>query len=210
MTRTRVKVCGVTRPRDAELAVSLGADLIGLNFWPGSPRVVSLERAREIAAAVAGEATLVGVFVNQSRREIGELERRVPLDLVQFHGDEGPDELAAFGERAIKVFRPTADFSPTLLDGYSEVWGFLFDRAHPTLRGGSGQAWPYERIGGLDCGRPVLVAGGLRPENVARAIRSSGAWGVDVCSGVETSPGVKSPEAMSRFFAEVCNVEKAG
>lgn len=211
-----VKICGVTRPEDAELAVELGADLVGLNFYPPSPRFVETARAVEIARAVAGRVPLVGVFVNRPREEIEELVETVGLARVQLHGDEGPGEAAAFGARAVKVFRRPELPPAAELAAYRQVWGFLFDVPHATLYGGTGEAWSWGRIVAAPdlaervAGRPVLVAGGVGPGNAAGILRAAAAaggprpqLGLDVCSGVESAPGIKDRDLLERFFSEV-------
>ena len=208
-----VKVCGVTRVDDALAAVELGAALIGLNFHPASPRYVQVEAAAEIAAAVRGRARVVGVFVNRPSAEIEAVDAAVGLDLVQLHGDEGPDEAAAFGGRAIQVVRvppqdpPTAAALSRDLARYPAAWGFLFDVRHPALYGGSGETFGWRLLAGLDravlAGRPLLVAGGIVADNAARALAESGADGVDVASGVESAPGIKDRGKMERLFQEV-------
>jgi phosphoribosylanthranilate isomerase len=209
MSRVKVKICGVTRVEDARLAAELGADYLGLNFFAASPRLVEPEQAAEIARAVRGRLAIVGVFVNESRERVEELAEKVPLDLVQLHGDEGPEEIAAFGRRAIKVFRVREDFDPDQVSAYPTAGALLFDCGHPSLYGGTGLAWPYERIAGLKVEQPVLVAGGIGSENARQAIEASGAGGIDVCSGVESSPGIKDHEAMKRLFREVRHGQEA-
>jgi phosphoribosylanthranilate isomerase len=211
MTRPLVKICGVTRPGDADLAVDLGADLIGLNFYPPSPRCLSVEAAREIADAVAGRAFLVGVFVDRSPAEIEEIAAGVGLDLVQLHGDEGPEAAAALGVRALKAFRVAPAegerLDPALLAPYPDAWGFLFDVRDERLYGGTGRTWCYRSLAGLAgaaaAGRPVLVAGGIAPGTARAALEASGAAGVDVCSGVESAPGIKDPLLLLRLIEEV-------
>ncbi|HEX3532475.1 MAG TPA: phosphoribosylanthranilate isomerase [Thermoanaerobaculia bacterium] len=202
----KVKICGVADPANAEMAVGLGADLLGLNFCAASPRYVSVARAREIAEAVRGRVTLVGVFVNSSRQEIEDVAGRVGLDLLQFSGDEGPDELAPFAGRAIKAFRSGGDPGAAALAPYDDVWGLLFDAPHGTLYGGTGAAWSYESVAQAVRrlpGRRVFLAGGLGPDNVRRAIEVSHPFAVDVCSRVESAPGIKDPELLRRLFQEV-------
>jgi phosphoribosylanthranilate isomerase len=208
MGRTRIKICGVTREQDAARAAELGADFVGLNFWPGSRRCLEVALARRIAARVRGQVQLVGVFVNQSGGEVREISRQVGLDLVQFHGDETPDHVGAFGDRAIRAFRVGVDFDPSVIHDFPEVWGYLFDCDHPTLLGGTGVSWPYERVVGLSDDKPVIVAGGLRRSNVLQAVARSGADIVDVCSGIESQPGIKDPELMKRFIREVHHAEE--
>jgi phosphoribosylanthranilate isomerase len=203
MSGVSIKICGVTRVEDARLAAELGADYLGLNFFAASPRSVEPERAAEIARAVGGRLAIVGVFVNESRERIDAVADTVPLDLIQLHGDEGPAEVAAFGPRAIKVFRVREDFDPDQVSAFPTARAFLFDCGHPSLYGGTGLTWPYERIAGLEVEQPVWVAGGIGPANVRQAIRQSGAAGIDVCSGVEASPGIKDHDAMKRLFQEV-------
>ncbi|HVS01316.1 MAG TPA: phosphoribosylanthranilate isomerase [Thermoanaerobaculia bacterium] len=202
MSRLRVKVCGVTRPPDAEAAVELGVDLVGVNLWPGSPRAVSVAQARDIAAAVAGAATLVGVFVRQGA-EVAAAMAAAALDLAQLHGDEGPPEVAALEGRAIKVFRVADAFDPRQLAPYQQAWGFLFDCRHPRLWGGSGEGWRFEAVRGLPAGKPILVAGGVRPGRVGEVLRRCAPWGIDVCSGVESAPGIKDHDLMRQLFEEV-------
>jgi phosphoribosylanthranilate isomerase len=218
VSRPLVKVCGVTSAGDAIAAVELGADLVGLNFHPPSPRFVATERAAEIAAAVrraaAGRAEarpvrLIGVFVDLPRREVLAIDAAVGLDLVQLHGDETADEVAAFGGRALQVFRlppaaapPAAELAARLA-AHPAAWGFLFDVRHESLYGGTGESWRWSAVAGLRDPRPRLVAGGIGPENVRRALAESGATGVDVCSGVESAPGVKDRGRMERLFAEL-------
>jgi phosphoribosylanthranilate isomerase len=206
MERVRVKICGVTRPEDAELAIELGADFVGLNFYPGSPRFLDSHRSMEIASAVAGRASLVGVFVNATGEMVEDTSAEVGLDLLQFHGDERREEIERFGHRAIKVLRVGRQPPANVLAAWSGIWGFLIEGRHETLYGGSGVAWRYEMISALSRDRPVLVAGGLRPDNVAEAVRRCSPWGVDVCSGVEREPGLKDPVLMRQFFEEVSRI----
>lgn len=203
MRQVRVKICGVTRVRDALRAVELGADFLGLNFYPPSPRHLEVEAARRIADAVRGRTRLVGVVVNPEAGRVEELFDRVGLDLIQFHGDESPQRVAPWAERAIRAFRwrdgdDAPDPSP-----WNDVWGWLFDYHEVGRYGGTGRTWSYERISGLGDGRPVFVAGGVGPGNARQAATASGAWGIDVCSGVESSPGIKDSELLERLFDEV-------
>lgn len=226
-TRSMIKICGVTRPEDAALAVELGADLVGLNFYPPSPRALDPERDRalveEIVAAVrekgtagtetgrfiggggGGRPLVVGVFVDERPERVEEIASIAGLDLVQLHGEESPEVAARFGGRAIKVFRRDTVPEPDEIAAYGQAWGFLFDVPARAGRdpGGTGMSWEYEMLAALASDRPVLVAGGIRPGNARRALEASGADGVDVCSGVESAPGVKDPERMRRLFEEV-------
>lgn len=198
-----VKICGVTRVEDAERAVELGASHLGLNFHPPSPRFVDADRARRIADSVRGRVELVGVFVNRPIAEVEELAERVGLDLLQFHGDETASAIQPLASRAIKAFRLDGSWSESVLDDFADVWGFLVEGRHPTLYGGTGESWGYERIAAIDFAKPVLLAGGIKPGNARQALDASGAWGLDVCSGVESAPGVKDAGLLERLFAEL-------
>ena len=195
--RTRVKICGITRLRDAELAVELGADFLGLNFYPASPRCLDLAAAGRIAAAVGDRVRLVGVTVNAAPRRIEEI---LPLvELIQFHGEEGPEAIRPWAGRAIKVLRPEAE-EPDPAARFPDVWGFLLEPRRPGY-GGSGQSWDYAAAVRPATARPCFVAGGIGPGNARLA--AAGAWGIDVCSGVESRPGIKDAGLMQRLFSEL-------
>lgn len=218
-----VKICGVTRPEEARRAVELGADLVGINFHPPSPRYVEPSAARRIADAVRAAAAglearrrrpeVVGVFVNLPGARVEAIAEEAGLDRVQLHGDEGPEVAARFGARALPVFRVDAarpERPP--LELYPRAWGFLFDIRHPSLYGGTGVEWSYRELAafrapddapGTLAGRPYLVAGGLSPGNAARALGESGAAGIDVCSGVESAPGKKDLARVEQLLKEV-------
>jgi phosphoribosylanthranilate isomerase len=201
----KIKICGVTDPANARAAVEIGADYLGLNFYPGSPRFVTVQRALEIAAEVAGRAPLVGVFVDAPAPEVEEIAGRVGLDLVQFSGGEGPEAVAPFAGRAIKAFR-TGGLPPREeLKAYGEIWGVLIDAPHATLYGGTGEGWDYETAGGPRRGmddRRLFLAGGIGPGNARRAAAAA-PYALDVCSRVESAPGIKDLELLRRLFEEV-------
>ena len=207
MIPPRVKICGVTRVEDALLAVDQGAEFVGLNFWPRSPRYLTLEAARPIAEAIAGRTRLVGVWVDPDRDQAATLAGELGLDLFQFHGDEEPTSVSWFPGRVIKALRVEVGFHGSELNRFEDAWGFLFDCAPAGTFGGTGRSWSYERIAVLETPKPILLAGGLDPGNVARAVVASGADIVDVCSGIEASPGVKDAELLEQFIREVQNVE---
>jgi phosphoribosylanthranilate isomerase len=194
-----VKICGLTRPADAELACRAGAGAIGLNFWSGSKRFVEDGLAREILAAVTPGVLKVGVFVNASRREVGERVARLGLDLAQLHGDEAPAAwTGSDGTRLIRALRVADQGSLAQAEGWTPRY-FLYD-AFAEGYGGAGQLAPWEIVarGGR---RPFLLAGGLHPDNVAAAIAMVRPDGVDVASGVETSPGIKEAAKLAAFIA---------
>lgn len=207
---TKVKVCGVIDPDNAWMAVNLGADFLGLNFYPRSPRFVGPGRAQEIAEAVRGRTTLVGVFVNAPLPEIEETVERVGLDLVQLSGDEEPDPFAQLASRSIKVFRTGGDPGDEALAPWADGWGLLFDAPHGSLYGGTGNTWGYNTVSRIRdrlAGRRVFLAGGLGPDNVRQAIEAARPFAVDVCSRVESAPGIKDPELLRRLFEEVRNAQ---
>jgi phosphoribosylanthranilate isomerase len=206
----RIKICGVTRPGDAAHAAACGAEAIGINFFTGSPRFVSTVLAREIVAAVGGRAEVVGVFVNASPGTIIALCGRLGIRRVQLHGDEPPGDasrIPLWRMKAVHADR-TPDL-PSLLAYPCEA--FLFDAGGKGAYGGTGRelAWGElaERFPGVADGRcpggarkPWLLAGGLTPENVERAIIAARPFGVDVASGVESSPGRKDPGKVKMFI----------
>jgi phosphoribosylanthranilate isomerase len=205
----KVKICGVTEPENARAVADLGADFLGLNFCAKSPRYVEPALAREIADAVRGRVRLVGVFVNAASAEVSAIADRVGLDLLQFSGDEGPREVAPFAARAIKVFRSGGDPGLAALAPYGDAWGLLFDAPHGTLFGGTGVAWGYEAVARTvqrlqgPPGRRVFLAGGLGPQNVRHAVQAVHPYAVDVCSRVESAPGLKDLKLLRRLFQEV-------
>ncbi len=160
MSRALIKICGVTSVSDAVACADLGVDLLGLNFWPRSPRYLEVEQARAIADSVRGRVDLVGVFVNRPGDEIEAIEAEVGLNRLQFHGEETPDDLRRFGDRALKAFRvdPEAGLDSRLLEDFRDSWGFLFDVA-TDVYGGSGMSWPYEKIAGLGRRKAVVRCG---------------------------------------------------
>jgi len=198
----KIKVCGVTDPANALAAVEMGADYLGLNFYPGSPRYVSIERAREIAGAVGGRVPLVGVFVNAPAAAIAETVERAGLDLVQLSGDEGPETVGPLTGRTIKAFRTGGLPGGAELAAWSAVWGVLIDAPHRDLYGGTGEEWNYAGAAGL-AGRRLFLAGGIGPDNARRAVEAARPYAIDVCSRVESAPGIKDLELLRRLFQEV-------
>jgi phosphoribosylanthranilate isomerase len=193
----RVKICGVTTPEDARLAVAYGADLIGLNFYPPSPRYVDRERACRIREAIGASAAVVGLFVNAERKDIEECRREVGLDMIQFHGDEDENAITGWPVKVIRALRikaETPEADCTTLADYR-----LLDTFHPGLYGGTGQRLAAPWLSGADLSSTIL-AGGLTPENVAEAAALK-PYAVDVAGGVESAPGVKDPVKLRSFIA---------
>ena len=203
----RVKICGITRLEDAELAVGLGAAAVGFVFWQRSPRVIDREQARAIAAALPAIVTRVGVFVNTPPADVAETVRLVGLDVVQLHGDEDVHAYRDVGARLMKATALVDEAACERAAALPPSVMPLIDAADDERRGGTGQGADWRRAAALASRRPILLAGGLTAENVRRAVREVHPWGVDVSSGVEHSAGVKSPDRLRAFFAAVSNTE---
>lgn len=204
--RTRVKICGITRPGDAREAAALGADALGLVFHPASPRCVTLERAREIASSVPPFVTLVALFMDPEPGMVEPVLERLRPDLLQFHGDERAADCERYGWPYIKAV-PMAGGTDVrrYAQGHPEAKALLLDAHAAGQPGGSGRAFDWSAVpGGLD--RPVILAGGLTPDNVHQAVRQVRPYAVDVSSGVESAPGVKDPDRMATFLNEVQRV----
>ena len=205
----KVKICGITRVEDAEAAARFGADMIGLNFWPGTPRCVALDQAREIADAVRGQVTVVALFVDAPRDEVMATAEAVGTETVQLHGAESAEFATSLdGLRVIKAFHVTGPGDIERLKDFP-AFAYLLDARVPGLPGGTGRTinWDLARAAARH-GR-ILLAGGLTPANVADAITRARPWGVDAASGVETAPGVKDGDKVRQFVtnARHCKVE---
>lgn len=210
MSRTRVKICGLTRPEDAVTAARLGADAIGLVFHEPSPRAVTVDTARRILAALPPFVTTVGLFVDAPEARVREVLARVPLDLLQFHGDETPDYCAGFGRPWYKAVRMHADMDlHAACERYAGARALLVDAWVADLPGGTGQTFDWDRVP-AELALPVVLAGGLSPDNVGEAIARVRPWAVDVSGGVEERDdngnkrhGRKSAAAMEAFMRGV-------
>ncbi len=198
--RTQVKVCGITSVDDAQLAVAAGADAIGLIFYEKSPRFVTVEQAAEIARSVPPFTTIVGLFVNASESLLQEALARIPFSLLQFHGDETEAECRRWGCRYVKVFRVRPDIPVAdMVAPYTSASGYLLDSYRKGVPGGTGESFDWELIPN-DLDKPVILAGGLTPGNVAEAIARVKPYAIDVCSGVEAQPGIKDPEKINALM----------
>jgi phosphoribosylanthranilate isomerase len=206
----RVKICGVTNTADARAACEAGADLVGLNFYEGSPRYISAADAAKVRAALPSEVEAVGVFVNSGPADVLKLCGSLKLDAAQLHGDESPEVVSevARGVTAFKAFRVDENFSMETFDEYPEAYAFLLDAARAGQYGGTGFTtdWAVARRAALS--RRILLAGGLKVENVAAAIRLVRPYAVDVASGVETKPAKKDHVRMREFIQEVRRAQK--
>lgn len=198
----RVKVCGVTRPVDAEVAVDAGASAIGVILWPGSPRVVSIERAAEILARVPHGVLKVGVFVDQPRSFVEAAVRTAHLDAIQLHGREIPADYN-LGCLVLKSVPVGVDFAAASLAALPRQVVPLLDSADERRKGGTGTTVNWSIAAGAARARSVILAGGLTPSNVGDAIRAVRPYGVDVSSGVEAAPGRKRADLVRAFIEAV-------
>jgi phosphoribosylanthranilate isomerase len=200
---TRIKICGITRVEDALAACAAGADAVGFVFHPPSPRNVSPDTAREIIAALPPFVSAVGLFVDCEPAQIERVSARVPLDMIQFHGDEAPELCARFGRPYLKAvrMRPEVD----LLEyarRFGDARGLLLDAFVSGTHGGTGTRFDW-RLVPADLPVPIVLSGGLTPDNVGEAVRALRPWAVDVSSGVEAAKGIKDPQRMRDFIAGV-------
>lgn len=206
--RTRVKICGLTQIEDVQCAVESGADAIGLVFYPPSPRAVSVLQAQVLAKATSPFVQRVGLFVDANSEQIQQVLAHVPLDLLQLHGHESAEQCQYIGEqtgrrwiKAIAV-KPVLDLQ-SIIESYVQAGadGILLDAWHPQLKGGTGQTfdwsvWPKASV-------PLILAGGLNPDNVADAIAHTQPYAVDVSGGVERSKGIKDQQLIKKFMQGV-------
>ena len=206
--RTRVKICGITRIQDIKSVVDAGADAIGFVFFPPSPRSVSVELAQELVKHVPAYVQTVGLFVNASSDEILEVLKTVSLDVIQFHGDETPEQCQKIAKltgrrwyKAIQV-KPDLDVISTIKQ-YQQVGAsaMLLDAWHPELKGGTGHSFDWSQFPQLDI--PLILAGGLKPENIENAIKTTKAYAVDVSGGVESAKGIKDQQLIEKFMQGV-------
>lgn len=209
-SRVRVKICGITRLEDAQAAIAAGADALGFVFYPPSPRYVAPEVAAAIIRQLPPFVTTVGLVVDPAVDEVRALLRQLPLSLLQFHGDEDNAFCAQFGHAWIKALavKPDTDLA-ALAAAYPDAAGLLLDAWHPDLRGGTGQTFDWSRIP-AQLQKPLILAGGLTPENVAGAVHQVRPYAVDVSGGVEArradgtpQKGIKDAELIKAFIAGV-------
>jgi len=200
---TKVKICGIKTANEALTAMDAGADLLGFNFYPKSPRYIDVGMCRDIMSVMRkyGHITYVGVFVNASMEDVRATIETCGLNLAQLHGEETSEMLKVLNERAFKAFRGI----PEELNGFvrEDAPAFLVDAAVKGVYGGTGMKADWAAAAELGKQYPLLLAGGLTPENVAEAVRQVRPWGVDVASGVESAPGVKDVGKMKAFVQAV-------
>jgi phosphoribosylanthranilate isomerase len=196
----RIKICGITRRDDAELALSLGADAVGCVFYSGSSRGITVQQAVEVSLGISGLGMLVGLFVNPSKREVEEVLASVPLHCLQFHGTESPAFCRQFQRPYIKAVPMSQGIDLNKVDGdFAGASALLLDSARGGQFGGSGESFDWDWVG-PGMGHRVILAGGLAADNVASAIKRVRPAAVDVSSGVESAKGIKDAEKMRTFI----------
>jgi phosphoribosylanthranilate isomerase len=203
----KVKICGITNQQDASMAVELGVDVLGFIF-AASPRRIDPEKARAIISSLPPFVLTVGVFVNEDLAKIREVARFCGLDMIQLHGDEPPDVCSEFMPRTIKAFRLKDESSLELIKPYlGKVRALLFDTYSGEKRGGTGKTFDWGlAVKGKELGVPLILSGGLSPSNIEEAIATVKPYAVDVNSGVEKSPGIKSPDLMKKLMEIISRI----
>ncbi len=202
MSAVRIKICGITRIEDALAAIAAGADAIGFVFYAKSPRAVTPAQAGAIIAALPPFVTTVGLFVDMPRAELTQLLKEVPLDLLQFHGDESPADCGGYGRPYIKALRvKQGDDVAASIARYPEASGVLLDTYVAGTPGGTGEAFDWSLVP-RNAAKPVILAGGLTPENVGDAVRQVRPYAVDVSGGVEAGKGIKDAAKIQAFIQQ--------
>jgi phosphoribosylanthranilate isomerase len=207
MTRARVKICGITSTEDAINAVKLGADAIGLVFYDKSPRFINLETAKKIALTLPPFVSKVGLFVDASNDEINTVLAQVPLDILQFHGNETPEQCNEYSMPYIKAVRMQNGIDiNNIANQYSDAIALLLDAYVEGIQGGTGETFDWSRVPN-DIEKPIILAGGLTPTNVSNAIQQVSPYAVDVSGGVESEKGIKDATKIAEFMREVINAQ---
>lgn len=204
--RVRVKICGITRITDAIAAAEAGADAIGLVFYPPSPRAVNIKTAQAIIAALPPFVSRVGLFVNAAPTQIESTLEHVALDTLQFHGDESPADCERYGLPYLKAIRMRPELNPITLEQtlqtYASAAGLLLDSYQPGIPGGTGTTFAWNRVPRADHQR-LIIAGGLKADNITTALQKAHPYAVDVSGGVEQAPGLKDPAKIAEFIQKV-------
>ncbi len=204
MRRTRIKICGMTDQDEVHHAIACGVDALGFIFFEKSPRNIGPEQARRIIKTFPPFVDAVGVFVNEQAEVVNEITKYCGLTTVQLHGTEPPEFCREVDCRVVKAFQIKPEFSPEALAAYRQVvTGFLFDTYSEKVAGGTGKTFDWRILARLNPPRPVILAGGITADNAAEAIKQVHPYGIDANSGLETSPGRKDPDKISRFIAGV-------
>jgi phosphoribosylanthranilate isomerase len=209
MNRVQIKICGITRVEDAKACTELGADMIGLNFYPKSPRYIQPQRARQIVEGIPRSIRAVGVFVDPAASQVRGIAKITGIECVQLHGDVPPGTCRELARefRVIRAFSTGSHFQPKDAAPFSEC-DVLLDAYHAGLRGGTGLTcdWPAARAT-LPFARFLILSGGLNAQNVGQAVATVAPHAVDVCTGVESAPGVKDHRAIEKFIAAARTAE---
>lgn len=201
MRRVKVKICGIRRPQDLQAAVAAGADALGFVFAPGSSRRLAVEEARVLVGQVPAFVSRVGLFMDQTQAEVEQVLQRVPLSLLQFHGREDAAFCRRFGLPYVKALAMGSEAAPERAErDFADAAALLLDSHRAGGVGGTGQTFDWDSIPRMTL--PLVLAGGLTPENVRRAVQQVRPWAVDVSSGVEDAPGEKNAEKMQIFIRE--------
>ncbi len=208
MTRTRIKICGITRLEDAQAAIDAGADALGFVFYPPSPRAVTVEQAADIIRQLPPLISTVGLFVNASAAEVAHIADQAKLDVLQFHGDESPEFCASFSRPYFKALRmkPGLDVAEQA-NRYPDARAILLDAYRPGVPGGTGEAFDWELIP-QDFPGYLILAGGLTPANIRNAVAQVKPYAVDVSGGVEAEKGVKDSQKIDLFIDEVARANQ--
>ena len=202
--RTRVKICGITRRQDAEFAVEMGADALGLVFYPHSPRAVTIAQAKEIVNGLPPFVSIVALFVDASPDDVRACMQALPVAILQFHGDESAEYCEQFGRPYLKAIRvqENTDFVQ-IANEYDSAAAILLDSYQPGIPGGTGKVFDWSLITTIN--KPLILAGGLNVDNVASAIEQVQPFAVDVSGGVEQAKGIKDKQKITAFMQEVAN-----
>ncbi len=203
--RTRVKICGITRRQDAEFAVEMGADALGLVFYAPSPRAVTIAQAQDIVVGLPPFVSIVALFVDADPEYVQACIATLPIGILQFHGDESVEYCEQFGHPYMKVLRMRDGIDlKKAVRQYASASALLLDSYQPGIPGGTGQVFDWSLVPNINV--PVILAGGLNAENVAQAIKQVEPYAVDVSGGVELSKGIKDQDKVRKFMQEVVNV----
>jgi phosphoribosylanthranilate isomerase len=206
--RTRAKICGITRIEDIHSAVNAGADAIGFVFYAPSPRSVTILQAQDLAKHIPAYVQIVGLFVNATADEITQVVQAVPLDMLQFHGDETAEQCQQIAAQTKRRWYKAIQMKPELdvintIKSYQKAGAsaVLLDAWHPELKGGTGHSFDWSKFPKLDI--PLILAGGLKPDNIEDAIKTTNAYAVDVSGGVESAKGIKDQQLIEQFMQGV-------
>lgn len=202
--RTRVKICGITRCQDAEFAAEMGVDAIGLVFFEASPRAVTIAQAKKIVAVLPPFVSVVALFVDAAASTVNDCLAALPIDILQFHGNESQEYCAQFSRPYLKAIRMREGIDlAAKAEIYDDAFALLLDSYQPGVQGGTGQTFDWSMIKKID--KPIILAGGLTAENVGEAIKRVQPFAVDVSGGVEEEKGIKAQTKINAFMQEVKN-----